>query len=71
MLNQTPKPLGLLRGRKRPGRVQPPLWATEDTHEIDQLRQAERRIAAATGWNTSTQVVGRVLQRLRNDQSGS
>jgi hypothetical protein len=61
----------LPRWRKRPGKVCPPSWATEGTQEVEQLRQTERHIAAATGWNSSTRVVGQLLRRLRGDRSGS
>lgn len=46
-------------------------WATEGTQEVEKLRQAERHIAAATGWNSSTRVVGQLLRGLRGDRSGS
>lgn len=61
----------LLHRRKTPGRVFLPAWATEDTHEVDQLRQAERRITAETGWNTSTLVIAQVLRQLRGDHHAS
>jgi hypothetical protein len=47
-----------------------PAWAAEDTEEVEQLRQVERRIAA-TGWNSSTVVVEQVLRRLRGGHGGS
>lgn len=62
---------GLPRRRRRPGQACPPAWATEDTQEVEQLRQTERRIAAATGWNSSTRVVGQLLRGLRGDRSGT
>lgn len=48
-----------------------PIWATEDTCEVEQLCRAERQIAAANGWNTSTAVIGQILCRLRGDHSDS
>jgi hypothetical protein len=38
----------------------------EDVEAVERLRDVERRIAAATGWNSSTMVIGRLLERLRN-----
>jgi hypothetical protein len=55
----------------QPWRVGPErLWPTrhpETIEEVERLRAAERRIAATTGWNSSTMVIGRLLQRLRSD----
>jgi hypothetical protein len=42
----------------------------EDVEEVERLREVERRIAAATGWNSSTMVIGRVLERLRSGDHG-
>jgi hypothetical protein len=39
----------------------------ETVEEVERLREAERRIAATTGWNSSTMVIGRLLQRLRSE----
>lgn len=66
------KSFALGHARKRFGQVNPPAWAIEDTREVEQLRQVERRITAATGWNSSTLVIGQVLRRLRGgDNSAS
>jgi hypothetical protein len=61
----------LLRERKLSRRAKTPVWATEDTEEVELLRQVERRIDAATGWNSSTVVVAQVLRRLRGDHRAS
>jgi hypothetical protein len=71
MFGVTTEIFNLLRRRKRTGQVCPPRWAIEDTQQVEQLRQTERQIAAATGWNSSTLVIGQVLRRLRGDHSGS
>jgi hypothetical protein len=38
----------------------------EEVEEVERLRDVERRIASATGWNSSTMVIGRLLERLRS-----
>lgn len=71
MLGKTWDSFRLQRRRKHSGRVSAPAWATEDTREVEQLRQTERRIAATSGWNTSTQAIRQLLRRLRGEHSGS
>jgi hypothetical protein len=46
------------------------LWPTrhpETEQEVERLRQTEREITNTTGWNSSTMVIGRLLERLREE----
>lgn len=51
--------LGILRRRPTP--------ASADLGQAELMRQLERRIAADTGWNTSTTAVRAIRDRLRAD----
>jgi hypothetical protein len=47
------------------------LWPTrhpETDQEVERLRETERHIASTTGWNSSTMVIGRLLERLRGER---
>jgi hypothetical protein len=45
-----------------------PLRHPETAEEVEQLRDAERQIACTTGWNSSTMMIGRLLERLRSER---
>jgi hypothetical protein len=42
----------------------------ETAQEVERLRETEREIASTTGWNSSTMVIGRLLERLRGERDG-
>jgi hypothetical protein len=62
-LGQPWAPFTLTRPREASGMPRSP----HNVEEVERLRDAERRIASTTGWNSSTMVIGRLLQRLRSD----
>jgi hypothetical protein len=64
MLDRTRERFALKRWHEVSDQLRPAHQA-ETTEEVERLRQTEREISAATGWNSSTMVIGRLLERLR------
>lgn len=48
-----------------------PARRAETPEEVERLRETERSIANTTGWNSSTMVIGRLLERLRAENHDS
>jgi hypothetical protein len=47
------------------------LWPTrrpETVEEVERLRATEQEINDSTGWNSSTMMIGHLLERLRADR---
>lgn len=70
MLDRTWDNFDPQRWRENSDKLWPPR-RPESTQEVEQLREAERQIAATTGWNSSTMVIGELLLRLRGERGES
>lgn len=66
MLDRTWENFDPKRWRENSDKMWPPRHA-ETNQEVHQLREAERKIATTTGWNSSTMVIGHLLRRLRGE----
>jgi hypothetical protein len=68
MLDRTWDNFDADRWRENSALMWPAPWMDEPTCTAERLREAERRITRATGWDSSTVVVGRVLDGLDGER---
>ena len=71
MLDRTWDNFNLERWHENSDRLWPPRPCDAETRQAERLRETERRITEATGWNSSTLVIGHLLDRLRGNLDGA